>query len=218
MKLVLETPDRERLNVPVALLPAEEASLRLYLVEYDRLMSSKPMQNEIQCGVSFSTSAEGGFTIESNLPSSDDRAILLHRLRPFMLEGEPTNFMRIVRILGHRIPQPVVRELLRMQRGLWTGKTFTAQHPIKVNGRRINGERFLTNWLNGEEYHRDGAKAAAFGSLRRSRFFPLFEWILVNLLTDRLRAIRNVAALTGLLLGESPQLQFSGHTLVHGDG
>jgi hypothetical protein len=217
MKLVVESPMHERDSVPVAIRPGEEAALRHYLAEYDRLMSCRPLQKEIPCGVSFTTSPESGVAIESNLPGADDRAILLHRLRPFVLESEPASFARVASILGRRISQPVVRELIRMQRRFWSGQAFTAQSPIKINGRRLNGERFLTAWLNGEEYHRDSAKATAFESLRGSPFFPLFDWILVNLLTDKLRAITNLAALTGVVLGVSSELQFRGHRLVRGD-
>jgi hypothetical protein len=46
----------------------------------------------------------------------------------------------------------------------------------------------------------------------------VFDWILVNLLLDRLRAISNIAALVGLVLGDCPEILFSRHRLVRGDG
>jgi hypothetical protein len=177
-------------------------------------MSCQPLQKEIPCGVSLSTCAESGFAIESDLPNADDRAILLHRLRPFVLKSEPASFARVTGVLGRRISQPVVRDIIRMQRQFWSGQAFIEESPIKVNGRRLNGESFLMAWLNGEEYHRDRTQAAAFESLRGSPFFHLFDWVLVSLLTDKLRAITNLAALTGLVLGESPELRFGEYRLV----
>lgn len=218
MRLVVESPAHEPHSVPIAIGPADQATLRRYLAECGRLMACHPLQSEIPCEVSIGSSPEGGLKVKSNLPSEDDRAILLHRLRPFMLQKEPASFTRVAAILHRRVSQPVVRELLALQRRLWSGRAFAAQSPIKVNGRRLNGERFLTAWLNGDEYHRDTAKATAFESVRRSAFFPLFDWILVNLLTDRLRAISNLAALVALVLGESPELHFREHRLLRGDG
>lgn len=218
MKLVVESPAGKPESVSIAINPEECGTLRLYLAEYERLMACRPMQAEIPCEISFSTSEGGGLTIESEVPSEDDRAVLFHRLRPFILAEEPASFERVAGLLGRQISQPVVRNLLALQHQLWRGQAFASQGLIKVNGRRLNGERLFMTWLNGVEYHRDLEKMASVESTQRLHFFRFFDWVLVNLLTDKLRAISNLAALVALVLGDSSELGFRDHRLVRSDG
>ncbi len=217
MKLLVVGPNGLD-SVPVRITPGDGKTFRRYLADYDRLMASRPLKAQIPCDFEITPSDLGGATMKSNLPGDDDRAILLHRMRPFILDREPASFARVASLLSRRIPQPVVLELLSLQRRLWDGRSFASQGLIKVNGRKINPTRYVSTWLNAEEYHRDPEKAASFESLRRSAAFPLFEWIAMSLVTDKLRAISNVAALVGVLLRESPELRFGQHRLLLGDG
>jgi hypothetical protein len=46
----------------------------------------------------------------------------------------------------------------------------------------------------------------------------LFEWVAVNVLLDKVRAVSNVAAVIGVILRESPEFRFGYHRLQAGDG
>jgi hypothetical protein len=216
MRLTIEGPGGLT-SVSLAINPAEEMTLRRYLADYDRLRASSPLASQLPCEVSITPSDDGGATVTAKLPTEDDRAILLHRMRPFILEKEPASFPRVSSLLARRVSQPVIRKLLSDQRLLWDGRAFASQGLIRLNGRKINPGRYFSAWLNAEEYHRDPEKNLSFTSLRRSATFPLFEWVVVNVLLDKVRAVSNVAALIGVILGESPQFQVAGHRLRLGD-
>lgn len=217
MRLIVEGPQGDAI-IPLDIEPGDERVLRRYLADYDRLRACRPLASPIPCEVSITPSDDGGATMTANLPSDDDRAILLHRLRPFILEREPASFARVSSLLARRISEPAVRALLSEQRRLWEGRAFASQGLIKLNGRKVDPKRYFSAWLNAEEYHRDVKKALSFASLRQSATFPLFEWVAVNVLLDKVRAVSNVAAVIGVILRESPEFRFGYHRLQVGDG
>jgi hypothetical protein len=57
-----------------------------------------------------------GLSIEVELPEWDHVAILLHRLRPFVLSREHTSLDRMLNLLGRRLESQELREALKAAR------------------------------------------------------------------------------------------------------
>jgi hypothetical protein len=193
----------------------EHAVLTAYLQQYDELVQSKPMQLGFPCHFEVRV-ANGEMYVTSQLPSSDDLAILLHRLRPFILDEEPASFNRVSGILGKHNPHPHVRHLLGEQRRLYDGRDMQQQITIRLNDIVVNSERVLRDWLNSSEYHRDPDKRRAVENLLQGMPNDLFRGILVSLLVDKLKAIQSVASLVALMLGKIQELDFTSRKSLTG--
>jgi hypothetical protein len=140
---------------------------------------------------------------KSDLPPDDDISAFMHRLRPFVLEGEETHFGRIWNILRWRMSEPHIQAAL----DVWKSE-FWNQNPadlsISAGDVRINAEETLKKWLNAFQYHRDQDKAKELNELLAG--FPtevsraIFVMMLVSKgnacieLSKAIRAIENRAA------------------------
>jgi hypothetical protein len=189
-----------------------------YLAEYKRLMSCKPLLTTIPCGLNISHDSKFGSKMVPDLPSEDDRAIILLRLRPFILTREPASFDRVRGVIGRRVRNSEFQQVLASQLEVWTGKGFSRQSPIRLNGRLLNDDRLFVDWLNAEEYHRDPEKAQSFRALRRQVPSSLFEWVLVNLLLDKVRAVASLAGIVGLIQGELNEVTFREYRFLRAAG
>ena len=165
----------------------------------------------IPCHISLSSQIGEELRVQVDIPDNDDLSILLHRLRPFILDDEPASFVKVASIIGRRVSTPYVRQLLREQRALYDGRRFLRTIQIASNETILNSDRVLRGWLNSHEYHRDPDKREAIDELFAATPGKLLQGILVNMLVEKVRAIHNVAALVALLLGRQPKLTFTTH-------
>ena len=137
--------------------------------------------------------AATGLTMELDKSMDQDRiALLLHRIRPFVLQNEPhTYFMNVVALLSQRVESEAFRMMLARQRELFDGRNFQSMIQIRSNDVAVNSETTLQNWLNSAEYHRDAERRKA---LERANFPQvLLTGSVQFLLIDKVRAILNVA-------------------------
>jgi hypothetical protein len=190
---------------------AEVTILQHYLEQYDLLVQSKPLREGFPCHISVKAGQGTGMEVETALPDNDTLSILLHRLRPFILQTEPASFVRVCAIIGKRIDNPSVRGLLRQQSRLYDGRTSQRLMKVALNEQILNSEKLLYDWLNSHEYHRDPDKREVIDELVKHMPDNLMRGILVSMLVDKVQAIRNVAALLALIFGKSKSLEFQTH-------
>ena len=187
----------------------EHKVLTAYLQQHDELIESKPLREGMPCNISINYTKEEGMKVAAQLPTKDDLSILLHRLRPFILQDELASFARASSILGKHISDPQLRQLLREQGELYDSRQMQRVMKIELDEVLVNSERVLKDWLNSREHHRDSNKRQVIDSLFERIPGDFLRGIFVSMLIDKTYAIRNVASLIGLVLGKSKRLQFA---------
>lgn len=186
----------------------ERAMLQQFLEQYDQLALSRPLREGFPCHISVSCAKERNIKVEATLPDNDTMGILLHRLRPFILQSEPSSFVKVCSVIGKCIGEPSLRTLLQEQRELYDGRQSRRLMKIASNDKILNSEKVLYDWLNSHEYHRDPDKREAVDKLLGYIPGDLMQGIFVSMLVDKVRAIHNIAALVAVILGECGGQQF----------
>ena len=109
--------EAEKLHVEVD--DSDWQTLIGYLEDFDRLAATR-MGGNCQIKVTFTFDARTGFSWSGEMPPEDDVAAFLHRLRPFVLNDERSNFNRVCNILGRAIahpgPPPAAADAARVSR------------------------------------------------------------------------------------------------------
>ncbi len=206
-RLELDVPGRDAQVQEGELLYADGATLRTYLEQCAAITASPTLSSEMPCTINVSFDEEGAF-ITTRLPDADAVGVLLHRMRPFILENEPASFLTVAAVIGREIELQAVRDLLAKLRRDYDGRTFRNTVQISVNDTMLNIDRVVRDWLNSHEYHRDPDKREAVQELLDAFPGDLARSIFVSMLVSKMRACMNLAKLCRLLLGEQGQLKF----------
>jgi hypothetical protein len=132
------------------------------------------------------------------LPPKAEIQALLHLMRPFVLQKEPTAFNRIVNILERRIDDPRVRSSLEQQKQLFSGEEFQQQVKMIASAGPgtdavLNSEETFQLWLNAYEYHKDEEKKAELEELHALLPFEWLRGMFVSMMLDRALAVINIA-------------------------
>ena len=207
--LVLKIADQEDSAIEGEFSDSEHGKLQDYLAQFDRLTASKPLREGFPCEVSLLWDEASGVRVETELPDSDTLSILLHQLRPFILEKEPASYRKVASIIGRRVQSAHVRDLLRRQREYYEGRSFQLLLQLSQNDEVIKWERALDDWLNSHEYHRDPEKREAIDDMLARMPGDLMRGVFILLLVNKVNAIRNLASLVALLLGKTATLDFA---------
>ncbi len=136
-------------------------------------------------------------------PNADQRAILLYRLRPFVLEKERYFFQKARTALAQSSTSTFLQDRLKDVKTLFTSKNLSEQVLVNFSGLNLNSEAALQKWLNAFEYHRDESKAIElikaheFVSIESSR--PLF----MMMLQHKARATLHLAYIANKMLNDA---------------
>ncbi len=178
--------------------------LMIYANEVVDLEQSEVIRRGLRVRIKLSwDAASRQLRYEGDLPSDDEIAALLHRLRPFVLQDETANFYRIVNTLSRYLNDGNARDFLRLQRDAYSGKSFQRQMRIGWKSEStqsvINSDETLVRWLNAHEYHRDKEKQEEIK--RYDELLPpgVTRAIFVSMLLDKIKAIGNVAVVIRML-------------------
>jgi hypothetical protein len=210
-KLTLCTESLDEITVAGELSDAELDSLNQYLHQYDELVQCRPMQEGFPCSTTVNWDKDLGLKVEAELPDRDTLSILLHRMRPFILQGEPSSYAKVAGILGRKLDSPILRRLLQEQRELYDGRKSQQLMRISSGDVLINSERVLSDWLNSHEYHRDPDKRKAIDDLFARMPGELMRAVLVSLVVDKIHAVRNMATIVAFVLGRNDKIKFAIH-------
>lgn len=147
----------------------------------------------VQSGENFFTilSDNGEVTVSSRLPSPDDLAAFLHRLRPFIHKKEPVEFGKVVNILKRGVRDEAVRDVLNSHRALFNLKSSFELVGIDITtgGREIVSEQMIEAWLYGEEYHFDADKSAALQAMAATVPPEIWQTLLIRVLICKTNAV-----------------------------
>lgn len=180
--------------------------LRAYCNYVDDLLQIELVRAGIPCELNLNYKEGEGATLSAKLPHDDHIMALLHRLRPLILNDEHASFNRICGILQRRIEEPLVREALKRQRQIYDGRRMREQlivtSSVDTAETIINSEQTLFKWLNAFEYHRDQNKKAEIDHFHQLVPLDYSKAIFLMLITDKVRAICNVAGLVEIAVGK----------------
>jgi hypothetical protein len=200
-----------RLDMPATLEDHEVAQLEAYLDCVEQLLELPVARDGVPCSFKMQVRDGRVTLLESEVPSDDELAALLHRLRPLILSDEPASYHNIAGLLGRRFAHQYLRDLLKEQRRLFDGRNNQDLVRITANETVINCEQTLFDWLNGYEYHRDAAKREKIASLHRLVPLEHSMPILIGMLGDKVQAIAQLAGLIAVVLGREQSIQVVRH-------
>ena len=190
----------------------DQAVLREFMEEYRRLQDSSISKKDLPCSWSFAGDA-GRHTFKAHLPSEDEMAILLHRLRPFVLQNEPASFDRAVSVLRRRMSWAELRPLFKLLRDLWVGVNLADELPLFIQHTQVDIQALFSNWVNGEEYHRDRDRHRVVAEMRMSVPSEFLQFMIISAALDKVSAVRHVAKVVRLAIGELRKIEFEGGTI-----
>jgi hypothetical protein len=123
------------------------------------------------------------------LPPAIQIRELLHLLRPFVLEKEPTSMPRVCGILSRAFDHPYIRGKIKHARDTFLGRTSQTYYQMSIDDLVINSEQALQLWLNAFEYHRDEDKAEHFKKLHQTFPPEISKGFFLDLLADKVDSI-----------------------------
>lgn len=152
------------------------------------------VRNWNQTKVSIHVANDGRVSDCGSLPSDDETAAFLHRLRPIYLNNEPTNFNRVANLLSAHLNDPWFTEFTRTCKRYYDGRASSDVFEIASGGMLINSQEFLDHYLNALEYHRDPDRRQHID--RVAEHFPIEAQrpFVVLLLQMRLNAINKLTS------------------------
>ena len=134
----------------------EWSKLADYLECSYRLAACEFAKTSFQLKFGFSWQRGEPVRFNATLPPERDIAEFLHRMRPFVLEREPTAFQRVRNIVARHLTVPLAQRHLDGLRRRFAVEDigFT----IKVGDLVLTAPEAVRKWLNAFEYHRDTDK------------------------------------------------------------
>jgi len=176
--------------------------LIFYADEVVRLEASSALSKDLHTQVKFRvTPGTKRLQFAGSTPPDEDVVVILHRLRPFILQKEPANFYQMTNILSRYLNNPKARQTLQYLKDVFSGKDFQRQIRLQIDWKSpsirtvVNSEETLQTWLNAVEYHRDAEKRQQIEELRKVFPDPALYALFVSMLLDKIKAIINVAVI-----------------------
>jgi hypothetical protein len=152
-------------------------------------------------GINIKWDVEEGWSCSGSILEWDGAPAALHKMRPFVLQSERTEFGRVCNILTRRIEDDRFREVITGLRALYDGKEMQALLHVRVDGIVVNSRKTLEMYLNAYEYHRDEEKQAAMARLTQVLPDTAVRGFMLLLVADRLKAIRGLQVMLEVVAG-----------------
>ncbi len=187
----------------------EWQSLEEFLASVELLSSLDLVRDGTTIRTSITFHKAGGLSYSTQVPPEVDVSALLHRLRPFVLQGEATYFDTICNSLCKSITTAEFRALIGYLRDLYGGRKMQSTVLVTADGVAVNSEKTLRKWLNAYEYHRDRDKRAELESL--DEIFPLktSRAIFISMLLDKVCAIVALGDIISVVMGRKKSLGYT---------
>jgi hypothetical protein len=206
-KITLKLPESEE-NITLSgdIEDSDWEILSSYVQYTDELIQSKLAQQGLMASLKIHWQQDANMEVETNLPPWDDVIVLLHKLRPLILQSESTNFYRVHNLLAKLLPHSLIHSMLSKQHQLYSGKKMQSIFRISSNDVLLNSEKVLNKWLNAYEYHRDKEKKEFIDGLHQMLPLDASKAIFIQLLADKAQAIVNLAGFCKVLLGQKDSI------------
>lgn len=138
---------------------------------------------------------------EVRLPPADEIDALIHRLRPFVLNDERTQFLRVCGILNRRFMDSRVLDCRDRLRRRFGGETL---YRWSFQGVVLNSDEILTKWLNAFEYHHDENKRLELQRLLHGFPNEAARAMFVELMYKKAEAVVHLHCFVRFILGQGP--------------
>ena len=185
----------------------EVVTLNRFLDNFEQLAESRPFREGVPCEVTISVS-NGQAQVDTLLPSQDDLDILFQRLRLFVLHQERISFNNVRAILKRHLRATALREFLSDQQKLFSNDPEHLSGRVIFNDVIISDEARLQDWIYGYQFHGDETRRASFEAHGIDPKHPAVRRTFVDLLLNKLEAIRHIAAVTAaVLMGRHPRVR-----------
>ena len=209
VKLTLIDENEDEHKIEAELSEDEWDTLEAYLDYVEDLFSAKLARRGVSVSLRMDWDEETQeLQVGADLPPEEDIIVLLHKLRPFILERESTHFMKVSSVLGKHLDNPYVRGMLKQARHLFDGRHLQSLFQVTANDEMLlNSDKALDLWLNAHEYHRDREYQENLKELTHMSTFDGARAIFLVLLIDKVKAIYMVASLVASVLGKEPRVK-----------
>jgi len=172
------------------------------------LESNSLVLEGIPSSVTINWNEKSGLKVEAAIPPDERIDALLMKLRPFLLQSEPTFFGTVRNILAPASDNSQVRQHLDSLRFVFTGKRLQsvfvagAAGPGYPQGAIVNSEEMLDLWLNGYRFHKEKDKRRIFDAMHGLMPPESSIALLLFLLGDKVRAILALRGIIEVLQGK----------------
>lgn len=178
--------------------------LHAYLTYVNELAEARLLKAGIPTSLNLHWDAESGLmSVQAELPSWDDVVVVLHKLRPIILEKESTSFPKVRSLLGKRLEDEYIRAFTKQVHDVYSCKKLQSLMKMTVNGDiLLNSDEALKIWLNAHEYHRSQKEQEKFEHMTQMITFDGARAILLVVLAEKVKAIFQLAALVANIVGQ----------------
>jgi hypothetical protein len=207
-KLELEDASGARTPVDITF-EDDEWELLLRAGEYATALKQRELMDQCTLSTKLTIRWEQGkgLSAAGTIPSDEDVIVVLHRLRPLILQGEPTYFNRIVNLIARRANHQGMRRRLDALKRLFAGEEYQGLITLKVDGAIVNSEEMLNTYLNAFEFHRDAGKQLEFAKLHEILPSQATRAIFIHLIVEKLKAVRGLELFINLLQGKQEAMR-----------
>lgn len=130
---------------------------------------------------------------EPRLPPDATIREFLMMLRPFLLEKEPTEFYRVLNIVGRRYDNSALRNNLKTLRAEYSGEHLQKYCTVSLGDLVLNSDAGVKLWLNAFEYHRDVDKRKLLGDAAENVPLSVLKVLFIEVLRRKVEAIEWLA-------------------------
>jgi hypothetical protein len=198
---------REKETVAVEFTANEMSELEEYLSNAQKLTELKIVKSGLNTSFKVSASQQDGIRIKTSAPEEEELMAFLHLMRRFILHKEAASYNRITALIKRRIENDQIRSMVKLQRKIYEGKKLQELVKISFNEGLLNSESKLLEWLNAFEYHNDREKIKNMESLLKSISLEDAKVIFISILTEKVKAIINIANFICLLFGRTDSFE-----------
>jgi hypothetical protein len=127
-------------------------------------------------------------TVGPQPPEEALRSLLL-TFRLFWANDEPSNFLRILNIIGRHSSEPKLRQYLELLRSAWNEPLFHSVMTLTLGARAITANLVFDLWLNAHYFHSDPDKQQELERLSQALAPEFMKFLLVNAVTNCARVV-----------------------------
>lgn len=140
-----------------------------------------------------------GLPLSCESYSDNELHELLHVLRPVILPRETASFSRVVGIASRAFPG-YIRQRGKVLRRVFDHGEYHLYLQIRVDGVPVFDDATLKLWLNGEQYHADEEKRAAWRCFQAAVTPPKARALVVTQIASKLKALWELEHLATAIL------------------
>lgn len=188
--LLFDFPDgRESVHLRFEINEADAEIMRQFTAATQAMLAAFSRAGGLptQLHVSFQQSETAQFKTEE--PTDDQRAAILHYLRPLILTKEPGSFDRSCGAVRRCSDHEFLGTHLRRLRDIYSGANLRDTIVISRGDLALNSEAAFQHWLNGFEYHREADRAAAVAEKGDLLPLEVLRPIFIMMLNEKIKAI-----------------------------